>query len=168
MQRYKLLTKGAIVTFYGAMMCIMFMQVIMRYIFNLPTTWAEEISRYCFVWVVYLSAAMGISTKVHLGVDYLLKHLSLPTQRKIFLFTAILSFLLFLFVFIQGIRMTILTMGFPCFTVSFIPQGFAYLAIPVGFFLMMVAIAETIYEKINEKNKVLLYKETSPSQKEKY
>lgn len=151
MEGYKIVTKWVIVVFYIMMMCIMFMQVVMRYVFNSPTSWAEEASRYLFIWISYLAAAMGISRKVHLGVDYFFKHISLPFQRKIFYFTSGLTMLMLLFVFIQGIKLTAITMGFPCYTMEFLPQGFAFLAIPAGAFLMMVATAEAIFEKIREK-----------------
>ena len=32
-------------------MCIMvFFQVVMRYVFSLPTSWSDEIAQYCMLW----------------------------------------------------------------------------------------------------------------------
>ena len=148
MKHYKIPIKWIIVIFYIMMMCIMFMQVILRYIFNSPTTWAEEASRYLFIWICYLGAAMGISSKVHIGVDYFIKYLSDSARKKIFYVTSGITILTFLFVMIQGIRLTIITMEYSSYTMKFLPQGLVFLAIPAGAFLMMIATAETIYERI--------------------
>ncbi len=156
MRDYKLITKWIIVIFYIMMMCIMFMQVVLRYVFNSPTSWAEEASRYLFIWICYLGAAMGISKKVHIGVDYFMKHVSLPAQRKIFYVTSVLTILMLLFVLIQGIKLTVITMAFPSYTMEFLPQGFAFLAIPAGAFLMVVAMTEAIFEKIKDKESSLV------------
>lgn len=93
---------------------------------------------------------MGVSRKIHLGVDYFIKHVSFSMQRKIFYVISGLTLLMLVFVLIQGIRLTAVTMGFPCYTIPFLPQGFAFLAVPAGAFLMMIATAEAIFDKIRE------------------
>jgi TRAP-type C4-dicarboxylate transport system permease small subunit len=155
MNDYKVIVKMIIVTFYIMMMCIMFMQVVLRYIFNSPTMWAEEASRYLFIWICYLGAAMAISKKLHIGVDYFIKYISSSLQRKIFYVTNGLTILMLLFVLIQGIKMTFITMAFPAHSMEFLPQGFAFLAIPAGAFLMMIGITEAIFEKIKNKEPFL-------------
>ena len=42
-------------------MCIMvFFQVVMRYVFSLPTSWSDEIAQYCMLWSVYLSVSWAV------------------------------------------------------------------------------------------------------------
>ena len=36
--------------------CVMMLQVVMRYVFKTPLSWAEEACRYCFVYSVMLAA----------------------------------------------------------------------------------------------------------------
>ena len=52
-----------------------FLQVIFRYFFNHPLFWSEELSRYCFVWIVFVGAAIAVKHGAHIGVDYFVKHL---------------------------------------------------------------------------------------------
>ena len=42
-------------------MCLMvFFQVVMRYVFSLPTSWSDEIAQYCMLWSVYLSVSWAV------------------------------------------------------------------------------------------------------------
>ena len=43
-----------------AMSIIIFIQVIMRYVFQNSLTWSEELARYMFVWLVYFAVLRGI------------------------------------------------------------------------------------------------------------
>lgn len=48
-----------------------FGNVILRYAFNSPIQWAEEFSRYAFIWVVFLGAAACSKRKLHIAIDSL-------------------------------------------------------------------------------------------------
>ena len=50
-------------------MCIMvFFQVVMRYVFSLPTSWSDEIAQYCMLWSVYLSVSWAVRERAHIRV----------------------------------------------------------------------------------------------------
>lgn len=51
------------------MVLVTLAQVIFRYIIAAPLPWSEEMARYCFVWIVFLGGAIGLSRGIHLGVD---------------------------------------------------------------------------------------------------
>ena len=51
------------------MVTVTLAQVIFRYLLTAPLPWSEELSRYCFVWIVFLGGALGLSRGIHLGVD---------------------------------------------------------------------------------------------------
>lgn len=46
-----------------------FLQVLLRYAFNQPLSWIEEVSRYLFVWIVMLGAAFAFRTGEHINID---------------------------------------------------------------------------------------------------
>ena len=48
---------------------IAFAAVICRYVFNSSLTWSEELTRYMFIWVVFLGAAIGVRERTHIAVD---------------------------------------------------------------------------------------------------
>lgn len=54
--------------------------VVLRYVFNTGITVSEELSRWLFVWLTFLSATVAMKEHGHLGVDMLVR--SLPDAGK--------------------------------------------------------------------------------------
>ncbi|MBQ3616237.1 MAG: TRAP transporter small permease [Anaerotignum sp.] len=52
-----------------AMSIIIFIQVIMRYVFQNSLTWSEELARYLFVWLVYFSVSFTARRQKHIRID---------------------------------------------------------------------------------------------------
>lgn len=48
-------------------------EVVMRYVFNAPTVWVDEISRVMQVWVVYLAAAYVLKHREMVTIELILK-----------------------------------------------------------------------------------------------
>lgn len=66
----------------AAMVFLVFGNVVLRYVFNSGIAISEELSRWLFVWMVFLGAIVGLREHAHLGVDSFVKMLS-PMGRKI-------------------------------------------------------------------------------------
>ena len=49
--------------------CFITYEVVMRYVFNAPTIWVDEISRVLMVWSVYVSAAFALKYKEMVVID---------------------------------------------------------------------------------------------------
>jgi TRAP-type C4-dicarboxylate transport system permease small subunit len=66
----------------GVFMVLMFLatftNVVARYFFNSPILWAEEFSRYAFIWVVFLGTVVCTKHKRHIAIDSVVK--ALPNQ----------------------------------------------------------------------------------------
>jgi len=48
-----------------------FIQVCMRYFFNLSFLWGEELSLFAFIWCVFIGAAIAVRRRVHFAFDFL-------------------------------------------------------------------------------------------------
>ena len=59
---------------------IMGFQVIMRYVFKDSLVWSEEVSRYLFVWLVFIGMSYGIKNGTHMRID-MLEHF-VPKLKK--------------------------------------------------------------------------------------
>jgi len=56
------------------MTVVCFFQVVGRYLLLIQAIgWAEEFSRLCFVWAVFLGAAVAVQRGTHLGVEVLIE-----------------------------------------------------------------------------------------------
>jgi TRAP-type C4-dicarboxylate transport system permease small subunit len=78
----------------AAMVLMVFGNVVLRYGFNSGITVSEELSRWAFLWVVFLGATVAVHEKAHMGVDSLVLSLPAPLRKVVLL----AGYLLMLFV----------------------------------------------------------------------
>lgn len=64
------------------MVALVFTNVVMRYGFGKGLAVSEEISRYCFVWLIFLGAIVAMRQHAHLGMDSVVRRLP-PIAQKI-------------------------------------------------------------------------------------
>ena len=57
-------------------------EVVARYVFNAPTIWAEEMSRFFQVWAVYLGAAYVLRYRYLIRITLLTNHIG-PLGRRL-------------------------------------------------------------------------------------
>ena len=58
----------AIATFVGMFLCV-FVQVVLRYGFDRPMVWSDELARYLFVWCAFLGWIIAARRHSHLSVS---------------------------------------------------------------------------------------------------
>jgi TRAP-type C4-dicarboxylate transport system permease small subunit len=75
---------------------IMFYDVSMRYAFNSPTYWADEISIYVIIWAVFLSMAWVLKTGKHIRVELVYNHFSLSGKKIADIISNLCSLIFFL------------------------------------------------------------------------
>lgn len=92
------------------MAILVFGNVVLRYLFNSGITWSEEMSRFLFVWMVFLGAIAALKENMHLGVDIVTNALP-KTWKKIFFVISNLLVLWVLWLVLEGSwKMTLLNM----------------------------------------------------------
>ena len=72
--------------------------VITRYVFSSPRTWAEELECICLVWTTFPAAAACYKKNLHYGMDFLVD--KLPMNSKLILRRCITFICIFLFAFL--------------------------------------------------------------------
>jgi len=75
------LLRVLIATCLALMVLLVFGNVVLRYVFNTGLTLSEELSRWLFVWLVFLGAVLAMHQHGHLGVDVLVRRLPPPLRR---------------------------------------------------------------------------------------
>jgi TRAP-type C4-dicarboxylate transport system permease small subunit len=116
----------------GLFMVLMFLatfaNVVARYFFNSPILWAEEFSRYAFIWVVFLGAVVCTKHKRHIGIDSVVKALPSHVQLWANLAADLLTLALMVIIIWYG---WILTRSATQITATLqIPQYVIYIVVP--------------------------------------
>ena len=93
------LLETAIALLLGAMVAMVFGNVVLRYAFNSGISVSEEVARWCFVWLTFLGAVVAMKDNAHLGVDLIVKLLPRAGQRACLVLTQLIELWLCGFMF---------------------------------------------------------------------
>ncbi|MEP7083237.1 MAG: TRAP transporter small permease [Betaproteobacteria bacterium] len=98
--------------------------------------WAEEVTRYTSIWMVFLASGLGVRYGVHLHVDLLTAQLPPPVQRWLSAFCCVLMIMFEGVLIYFGTIVALSNMDQQSSSLS-LPMGVMYAAIPVGGVLML-------------------------------
>lgn len=120
------------------MLFLTFANVVGRYVFHNSIEFSEELSRFLFVWVVFLGAAVIIKDKGHVAVSFLSSKLEGTLGGKALeIFIGVAGFLFIGIVFSGGMTLSRMMNMYSSPTLG-IPMGYIYWAIPLGSGIMFV------------------------------
>ena len=111
----------------GVLTCIMFLQVILRYIFNYSLTWSEEFPRIILIWIVFFGL-VTIDFEEHLYVDLIKNNKFTEIFRMVVTIFVLSVFIYWGFVLCYKIR-------FQIFPVTQISRSVQYVAAPVAYLI---------------------------------
>lgn len=124
---------------------LMTLQIVMRYAFNSPLAWSEEIARYSMVWMAFIGSALAVRKKAHVCVDLIVGAFPAKLQRAVWYLTQGLSLVFLGVVTYYGclyVRMNLSNYSL----ISGICRGYVYMIIPVCTGLMFVYTILSIKE----------------------
>lgn len=125
---------------------VLFVNVALRYVFLAPISWAEELSIYLVIWIVFIGAGVLIRTGGHITVDLLPRALS-PALRRALHVVVMLLILCFLAVFIyySGLHTLRVRASGQLTPIMLAPMWLTYLAMPVGGALMFLRSCQVLW-----------------------
>ena len=103
------LARWVIVAASALMICVVTLQVVLRYGFNSSIDWSEEISRLLFVWAMFLAIPLGIREGAHVGIELLVAHIPSRTREVLKKGCAVGGAALMVVVFWQAVKVAALT-----------------------------------------------------------
>ena len=125
----------------GGLLFVVFLvvltQVLMRYGFGWPNPWSEELSRFCFIWLSMLGAALAVERKSHFGFDQAVRKLSPEQYRWARRFATAAVAAVSALLIVSGLALVQLT-GAQYSPALDIPMSWVYASVPVSGFLMLI------------------------------
>ena len=122
-------------------------QVLSRYLFKAPVSWAEELSRACLTWLTFVGGSMALRLKGHFVIELLVNLLPKTMHNAFETLLLVVTAILVTVMLYTGIIMlpvvhdqTSSAMGFP--------MSFVYLSIPIGSVFMLFHICKFIYQRL--------------------
>ena len=124
-----------------------FINVVLRYGFDMSLTWAGELTNYFFIWSALFGAAYGFRQGAHISVTLLIAQFP-PAIMKYFLILANLISVAYLGLLSYfGYELVIMLVDFGEMSVDLnIPMWIPHLVLPVAFALAAYRVAEKLVE----------------------
>lgn len=132
------------------MLCAIFYNVVMRYVFNNPSSWSDELTMICLAYVTYLGGASAYKRNLHFGIDILVDKLPLKWRTILRQIVNFAFIILFSYLTVLGYRL------FNSAVKVFNYSGWSYkwmdAALPLGFLSMTIyAVYFFIQSFVNKK-----------------
>jgi C4-dicarboxylate transporter DctM subunit len=139
-----------------AVACLIVFEVIMRFIFSRPTSWATEISGFLTIVASFLLFSYTLKEKGHTRVDFVTAHLSPMSALLLEVFTSVLGLVYCAVLTWYGAIMAYSSWGMGELSQTlriplWIPQGF----LPVGGLLMFIQLLRFLKQDVSQIGRML-------------
>ena len=127
----------------ASLLVVLALQVFFRYVLQTGLSWSEEVSRFLFIWFVYISASYAVQKGTHIRVS-IVSDLLPPAMR---FWMSLLADAVWIgfngLVIVSGIMLVDRMMQHPVYSTSLLlPLSYIYLVIPVAHAAMIFRILQ--------------------------
>lgn len=128
------------------MLCSIFLQVVLRYVFESPVSWSDEIAIYCLIGTVYFGASLAVRERAHIRLMVFVQLFPRPYDLMLFLVGEAIWL---------GFNTTMMILGWKLFEIMSrftlvspslgIDQRWTFALVMVGFTLMIFRMLQEYY-----------------------
>jgi TRAP-type C4-dicarboxylate transport system permease small subunit len=128
----------------GGGLCVVVMaNVIARYVFNLSLAWVNEIGEFVFLWLTFMGGARAVQLGAHLSITEMVDAAGPRLRRVLGWIAEASAAAVLLALLVWGSALAAQMMN-QTLSVTYIPMGLAYAAMPVGSVLGLLFIARRV------------------------
>jgi TRAP-type C4-dicarboxylate transport system permease small subunit len=131
------------------MLFVVVLGVFFRYALNQPIFWSQEVAVILLLWSIFLGGFYTYLEGGHVSVNFVVDKLGEKTRKIALLVMDILSFILLLIIFKDGLRIALNMMGTKTPALR-LPIAIPLLSVPVGAFLMAGVAAKRTIVRIGD------------------
>lgn len=133
----------------SVMSLLIFVQVVMRYVFENSLSWSEELARYIFIWLIYLGISYGCKIIKHIKIDAAMYLFPKKIRPYIAIIGDVIFFAFAIYIMVTGFNLTMMQIQLSKTSPAMqLPLQFVYAAPPVGFTLAAIREVQTIIYRI--------------------
>lgn len=119
--------------------------IFMRYVMNDSLSWAEEITRYFFVWSAFLSLSFCLKRQSSIKIDMILNHLPLWLQRVNLYAIKVIMLVFFVYMFRGSVNVTVgMFKSGQSSPALELPMYLVYGSSAAGFFLAIIRTVQSM------------------------
>lgn len=141
-----LVADGIVIVTFAVMVGATFLQVVCRYLLSFSLPWADELARFCLVWMVFVGMVSALVRGQHVTVDILLDRYRGRVQRWMLNVIDLACAVLFAVLLQGGVQLMELTATQTTSGMN-LPKPFVYAAVPIGAVLILIEYALRIWRR---------------------
>jgi len=144
---------SALIISLAVMVIVIFVQIVMRYVFNNSLSWSEEFARYLFVWFSWIGVSAGLKDGEHLKVEVLSVALAkrglIKSKEMINILVYIIWLATTLIVTYYGIQVVVAQADLNVLTPAMrMPVWLGYLSIPACSVVVGIRLIVNIFDSV--------------------
>lgn len=131
---YDKLEEYALVYTMAACVVIVFAQVVSRKVFNSSLSWSEELTKYLFVWLIWLGTSLAAKDKEHINLTLVLDRVGFRTRCVLEIIIKLIWGGLCVFLLVNGTSVVgaMIRRGKMAYSMPWLKVWLVYLAVPVS------------------------------------
>ena len=124
-----------------------FINVILRYAFDMSLTWAAELTNYLFIWAALFGAAYGFKQGAHISVSLIIEKFPPVVTKGFLMFANLVSIIYLALISYFGYQLVLMLVDFGEMSIDLeIPLWIPHLVLPIAFALAAYRSAEKLVE----------------------
>ena len=128
----------------AAMTVVVLMAVILRYFFGITIRWTGELTRYVFIYLVFLGVPIAFRKRSHVIIEYFVSFLPPRVRRWLEMAIDISIAVCITAIAISTVKMISGKLGATLSPGLKIPKGYVYAAVPLGILLLLIEILKRL------------------------
>lgn len=126
---------------------VLFYAVFMRFVLHNPPSWSMELSRFLFIWMVMIGAALVTREQSHIQITFIAERLPDKFRLLWFIILRVIMLVFCLILIHQGSSILVFFMEEQSPALD-IAMGWIYLSIPLGGSLMFIYLFENTFDML--------------------
>ncbi|MDR1711652.1 MAG: TRAP transporter small permease [Propionibacteriaceae bacterium] len=136
----------------SVLIILTFIGVPMRYLFNAPIIWQQEVQMWMFLWTIFFAAGGAFRTGSHVSIEIVVELFPVKAQRIIKILVAVVTVAVLGYVLVQSIAMVSQHAATErSSNVLSVPFTVIYSAVPIGIVLMIGNFVYLTIQQLREK-----------------
>lgn len=133
---------------------LIFIQVIMRYVFNSSLSWSEELARYIFIWQIWLGTGVGIRMNEQIRVGIFAEKLGKRGAKWLNAIALTILLLFCIFLVVNGYELVMKIAGRKALSTALkIPLSYVYMSLPFSSAITSLYLIEQLVDIIKPKER---------------
>jgi len=141
---YNHLEEIILVILFAAMVLVIFLQVIMRYLFENSLSWSEEAGRLIFEWLTWIGMSLGARMGQHIKISLITDKLPFRLAHAANILSEIIVIIICGLTIVYGYQLSIMFLG-ARFTTLQISLAWGYASVIIGCGLMIIRSCVSVF-----------------------